>query len=417
MARRARGEGTFVKVHDGKLWSFRIYVPVLGEQGIKKRKEFTARTKSEAKRKAEAYLEELEVLTKKTDNVKLSVWITRWLQSKPKDVNSIKTYEQYERNCRLYIIPKLGSRIIQEIKPIEIQEFFSELQMTPGIRGRQLSVASLNGIRRTLNAVIQSAVDNDIITKNVVRGTKPFRGDKVIKIALSVEQVKKLLLVMSSKEYIYNGVGQRFEEDEGMEYNRECARLIVAVAAYTGARQEEVLGLSWNDFDDKSSKLSFNKGLKTPQKGPQVIGGLKANGSRRTIKISKNITEMLIKWKAYQKNFSEKFAGVFVHNEENTIFTNTYGKFINPYNFRKRYYQKAIRAAGLPKGVNFHTLRHTFITNCLASGIPISVVTAYVGHTTPFETVSVYNHVLPNQQQIVVDYLENINLNNEVTEK
>jgi hypothetical protein len=54
------------------------------------------------------------------------------------------------------------------------------------------------------------------------------------------------------------------------------------------------------------------------------------------------------------------------------------------------YYPAAVDAAGLKVRVTFHALRHYFAVRCLARGIPISVVSDYLGHTSIELTVKLY---------------------------
>jgi integrase len=54
------------------------------------------------------------------------------------------------------------------------------------------------------------------------------------------------------------------------------------------------------------------------------------------------------------------------------------------------YYPTAVQAAGLKGRVTFHGLRHLFAVRCLARGIPMSVVSNYLGYTSIELTVKLY---------------------------
>jgi integrase len=54
------------------------------------------------------------------------------------------------------------------------------------------------------------------------------------------------------------------------------------------------------------------------------------------------------------------------------------------------YFPIAVEAAGMKGHVTFHGLRHYFAVRCLARGIPMSVVSDYLGHTSIELTVKLY---------------------------
>jgi integrase len=56
---------------------------------------------------------------------------------------------------------------------------------------------------------------------------------------------------------------------------------------------------------------------------------------------------------------------------------------------------KALRkAAGIREG-RLHDVRHTSATHLLTRGVPVHIVSARLGHSSPMVTLSVYAHVLP----------------------
>ena len=54
------------------------------------------------------------------------------------------------------------------------------------------------------------------------------------------------------------------------------------------------------------------------------------------------------------------------------------------------YFWQAVEQAGLKGKVTFHALRHLFACRCLARGIPMSVVSDYLGHSSIELTVKLY---------------------------
>jgi integrase len=61
--------------------------------------------------------------------------------------------------------------------------------------------------------------------------------------------------------------------------------------------------------------------------------------------------------------------------------------------FYQRVFLPAVARAGLPPAVVFHSLRHTYVSLCVAAGIPPLEIGRYVGHSTVTTTLTIYAHL------------------------
>ena len=64
------------------------------------------------------------------------------------------------------------------------------------------------------------------------------------------------------------------------------------------------------------------------------------------------------------------------------------------------------RARSLGYNVTFHGLRHTHVSMLIKAGVPISTISARVGHSTPSITHDIYAHLLPGMGRHAVDLFE-----------
>jgi integrase len=71
-----------------------------------------------------------------------------------------------------------------------------------------------------------------------------------------------------------------------------------------------------------------------------------------------------------------------------------------------RRFNKARDAAGLPREFTFHVLRHIFVSNALASGVPITDVSRWLGHASINTTMSIYGHLVDDAEPRAVKALD-----------
>ncbi len=55
-------------------------------------------------------------------------------------------------------------------------------------------------------------------------------------------------------------------------------------------------------------------------------------------------------------------------------------------------------AAGIREG-RLHDLRHSAASHLLSSGVPVHVVSARLGHSSPVVTLTTYGHILPRSDE------------------
>ena len=90
-------------------------------------------------------------------------------------------------------------------------------------------------------------------------------------------------------------------------------------------------------------------------------------------------------------------------DDHDLVFTNAFGRPLNPQNVLRRGLRPLLENAGLQK-IRFHDLRHTAATLLLGQGVHPKVVSEMLGHSQT--AVDLYSHVTPTMQQTAVDALE-----------
>lgn len=403
MGRRANGEGGFSYDAKNTRWLYKI---------TKKGKTYNfAGLKKETKKAfAERISERIKNISKNESgyltDISVQEWCLRWLEALKLTIK-IRTYDFYLKAIKNYIIPRLGNIKVCELTTVQIQEFINTLASEKGVRGNALSPNSINGVRRTLKAILEGAVDNGIISKNPAQKTKPLRSkDKEI-VTLSIEQLKYLLHVAESKDYIYVSAKQLWREDEGMWYLRKCTYYLLVLAIATGMRQGELLGLNWDAVDFKNSYIDVRQNLQYSSIGI-VIDSPKTQNSKRKIKIDEETKRKLMEWQKLQNEFSVKYFGVF-KNKLNLVFTNSFGNPMSATNFRRTYWRKLMKACKFDDSITFHSLRHSHATNLLAAGVDIRTVSQRLGHAS-LSTTMIYLNLLPDWQEKAVEKFSSLKI-------
>lgn len=403
MARRAKGEGSFAFDAQNDRWVYRVThsgkpYKLYGAKGASKK---ALQPRIQALQQTLAELD-LPYLMKVT----VGEWVARWLPT-VKPTVKIRTYDYYTKFCRNYIVPKLGAVKVKELTVVQLQEFLNLLAIENGVKGKPLAPSTVNGIRRTLINMLTVAVDSKIIADNPAKKTKTLIAEEKEIIALSVDQLRKLIEIAGTKEYIYIGCKQLYEEDDGMKYLRWCTYYLLILAIATGMRQGEIFGLAWENIDFENSMLIVKQNLQYSSEGMK-IDSPKTKGSKRKIKVDDATITKLKEWKYYQQEYAESIGDLFPNNE-NLVFTNSFGKPLSASNFRRGYWRKLSLAAELPEDCTFHCLRHSHATNLLRNGVDIRTVSHRLGHAS-LQTTMIYLDLLPDSQELAAEKFAELKL-------
>lgn len=158
---------------------------------------------------------------------------------------------------------------------------------------------------------------------------------------------------------------------------------VAMTSLYTGMRANEILSLRTEHVDRKTGLI-------------KVVDT--KNGHNRVVYICKRLEEML-------KEHEPDPCGLFFPRPRG----GSYGRV-------SRVFARTVEDLGLNKGrkdrlehVVFHTLRHTFASWLVSSGVPIHTISMLMGHRTPGQTER-YAHLKPEVMRTALMVLDNIDL-------
>jgi len=171
------------------------------------------------------------------------------------------------------------------------------------------------------------------------------------------------------------------------------------VAAWTGMRQGELLGLRWQDVDlERASLVVRHSMTRLPGKRGvrYVLSEPKTERSRRTIPLLPEVVAALRSVRKAQMDNPGKL-------DQGLVFCTAAGSPLDAADVSKRFVL-AVTAAGLPR-VTMHSLRHGFASYLIQQGVDLATIGAILGHSNIGTTVDIYGHLTETHKRAAVQRL------------
>ena len=297
-----------------------------------------------------------------------------WLDNIAPAERSPLSVERYRSLITAHLIPGLGSIELQKLDGADIDKFYARLRKEGRRHGGGLSSLSLLNVHRILSQVLSSAVKAKRLARSPVADvqTKPKAKRKPVEVLNETELAK--LLAHLKGGWLY---------------------MPTLIAAYTGMRRGEVLGLRWRDIDFAQGTLQVAQTVEVVG-GKVNVGTPKTDRSRRTITLPAALLPELTRHRKEQSAWRLKMG--LGKDRADLVFTSLVGETLNPTVFSETF-TREVHASGV-KRTKFHGLRHLHITHLLKSGVPVHVVSARAGHARPSITFDAYSHVLGDEDAI-----------------
>ena len=161
------------------------------------------------------------------------------------------------------------------------------------------------------------------------------------------------------------------------------------LAATTGMRRSEVLGLRWRDVDFDDRSLSVTQTI-TTAKNQIVVGEPKTPTGRRNITLDAHTLAGLSAHRHRQAD-ERRRAGAAWDAGHDLVFPDETGRPLHPDRLRTAF-ERVVRRSDLP-AIRLHDLRHSYATLALKAGVHPKVVSERLGHATIAITLDLYSHV------------------------
>lgn len=336
--RWVRKDGTRTPMHGkGSRWQ-----AVWTEAGRERKKAF--RTKDAAK----AHLTNVDhtqrsgtYVSKDLGRVYIKDLLGPWMDSLVHLAES--TRATTKTDVRATIRPYWGDKVLADVTRADVQAWVSGMDKAPR------TVETIYGRFRTF---LNWCISQGRLQANPATGVNLPKGRKREHIYLTVDQVRALA----------QAIGKRDED-------------LVWFLATTGLRFGEVAELRGRDVDLRRQRVRVSRSV-TEADGRMVVGPPK-NGQPRDVPLTAFMTERL----------RTRTKGL---GRDALVFPAPRGNWMRSNNFKTRTYDPAVAAAGLPKGLWVHDLRHTAASLAVHSGASVKSVQRMLGHASAALTLDIY---------------------------
>lgn len=364
----ASGAGTIRKktvTKGGKpytYWEARFTVGFDPQTGKQLQRSISGKTQKEVAQKLREVTAELDQGSyQEPTKMTLGEWLEIWLKEYSANLKPM-TLQTYSEQVKNHIIPELGRIKLKDLKTHMIQRFYNSMATGE----KPLSAKTIKNIHGVLHKALHQAVSNNLIRDNPATACVLPKVQKSEIKPLEPQEIHRVL--------------QEAEDDD--------YRNIITVALFTGMRQGELLGLSWDCIDFESGVITVKQQLQHKD-GKYFLCSPKSNKPRRILPAQ--LVMDALKEEQEKQEHARQQAGEVWNNPFNLVFTDASGK-----NLVRRTVVKHFKAIAGRAGVGdarFHDMRHSFAVTSLLAGDDVKTVQENLGHATAAFTLDVYGHV------------------------
>ena len=381
MAEKGTGQGCVFFNKQRKRWNAQ-YKEYDAKTGITKPKTKSFKTEEEAKKYLDTIMYQKEnPLYIEHNGIPLCEVMKANLKLKL-DTNQI-TPTQFGRVTRtIEKIEKtpIGSKNIDEITSNELQDYMNSQT--------HLSNSSINKIYQQFNQTFKIAINKGYMLRNpMINVIKPksVKQDKEVR-ALTVEEQQSFTDYLLSKDL------------------KQCKyKNVFLIQMYMGLRCGETLALTTHDIDLKHKKMNIHRTLTTDENNAIIMGNkTKTYAGKRIVPIPDFIYPHIIEQMQIAENQE--------NNEEKLLFKPYNARYTRRTNVNSEL-QRILERYFDVTDISTHSLRHTFGTRCIESGMAPVVVQRLMGHKDISVTLNTYTSVFDEFKAREIDKVNQYYLN------
>jgi len=267
-------------------------------------------------------------------------------------------------NINRHILPALGLVPLAKLDKFRCQTFLNDLARPRNGAAHGFSFTVIDHNRTMLKAILEEAVDAELIGRNPARKLVNPETQEPEKLVLPKDQARALLDALPFRD-----------------------RLMAMIAAFCAMRPGEIFGLRWSSWRGDHLQIEG-----TAWRGVLRPGKAKTKGSKTSIALPDVLMPALKTWREHCGN----------PPAEALMFPSEHRTPMRPENWLRRRIKPIAARLAITVPVNFQVLRRTFATNAQGYGNPKDVQ-AHLRHTDIATTLDVYTQTVPESVRKLVN--------------
>lgn len=308
-------------------------------------------TESQARKAAQALLLAINAETPSAHVVTLGTVVDRYLAEELPDRHS--TARGYQCWLRNYINPKWGEYLMNQIKPLAVEQWLKGLNLAPKSKAH---------LKNQMRILFHCAMRWELLPyqANPMGLVRVKDSSKRVRMpaVLTIEQFREVLLHIP-----------------------EPYRTMCVVAGCLGLRISEVLGLQWCDFDWEKHLVQIRRSWVYGH-----VGEPKTENSKRPMPLDNALEKLL--WDYRQRLPSTLQASDWVFPSKRT------GMPSHPWSAQRRWLLHAGEKVGVGR-LGWHAFRHTYSTLLNEYGTDLKVQQELLRHADIRTTMNIYTRAVP----------------------
>jgi integrase len=301
-------------------------------------------------------------------------------QKRLSEVSGVSSTTIGAAECGERILIKTAQKLCAALY-IEIEKVFT-IENSAGV----LSDRTVRHYHKLISTILQSAVDDEILPRNVAKYKNSPKLPRSEAKYLDDEEARTFLTAVLDESDIR-------------------VKTVLILDLFTGMRKGELCGLEWQDID-------FTDNVIHVRRASQYIAGqgvievpTKNFTSTRSIDVSSFVVKILkdykLWWVDYRFMLGDAWKGqkerLFIQADGKPLFPDTVNYWLSRFNEKNEF-----------PHITPHTFRHTFATLQLGAGVDIRTLQARTGHSQASTLLNVYSHFLQSKQEKAAQAMDDV---------
>jgi integrase len=360
-------------------WELRVYLGVDPERGCER---WASKTVHGTRRHATAYLAEFveEAGYARLRAGTVADLLDRWL-AHASTAWSASTVRETRSIVEHHLKPHLGHLAVNKLTTLDIDDLYKHLLRGGGRDSRPLAPGTVHRVHVVLHRAFTQAVRWEWVWLNPAHAASPPRVAPAEVRPPSPDQVHRLLAHV---------------EDRDPDF-----ATYLWLAASTGARRSQLLGLRWSEIDVAHSAIGFTRAFVEGPTGP-VLRATKSHRVYRVAIDDATIRRLVVN----HRRAEDRATGHGQHLCESAFVFSSRADGSWPWlpNQVTKTFLAHRRGAGVG-AFRLHDLRHFMPTQMLSAGVPVPTVSERLGHARASTTLNVYGHCVPASDAVAAELI------------